>query len=222
MFDNKKTREMRMYSGVAETLSASAYNFILGLTILYGFVVNAILVAVAGDFFMAMNPILFLVIYFVLGIGGSIIARRSSNPAVSFLGYNMLVLPVGGLLSVYLPYYQGADILAALVVTGIAVGLMLIASTLFPAFFAGLGRTLFFSLLIGLIGEIVATLLGYGGNLFNWAFIIIFTLYIGFDWCRAQAYPKTVDNAIDSALDIYLDIINLFIRILEIMGRRND
>jgi FtsH-binding integral membrane protein len=31
-----------------------------------------------------------------------------------------------------------------------------------------------------------------------------------------------VDNAIDSAADIYLDIVNLFMKILEIMGKRND
>ena len=222
MFNSSKNKKMRMYSDVAETLTTSTYNLILGMTILYGFVINAILVAVAGDFFMAMNPILFLIIYFVSGIGGSVIANNSNNPAVSFLGYNMLVVPMGGLLSICLPYYQGADILSALVVTGIAVGLMIIVSTIFPDFFRGLGRTLFFSLLIGLIGEIIAMLLGYGGNFFNWVFVIIFTLYIGYDWCRAQEYPKTVDNAIDSALDIYLDIINLFIRILEIMSKKDD
>lgn len=222
MFNSSKNKKMRMYSDVAETLTTSTYNLILGMTILYGFVINAILVAVAGDFFMAMNPILFLIIYFVSGIGGSVITNNSNNPAVSFLGYNMLVVPMGGLLSICLPYYQGADILSALVVTGIAVGLMIIVSTIFPDFFRGLGRTLFFSLLIGLIGEIIAMLLGYGGNFFNWVFVIIFTLYIGYDWCRAQEYPKTVDNAIDSALDIYLDIINLFIRILEIMSKKDD
>ena len=33
-------------------------------------------------------------------------------------------------------------------------------------------------------------------------------------------YPKTLDNAVDSALDIYLDVINLFLRILRILGSR--
>jgi FtsH-binding integral membrane protein len=31
-----------------------------------------------------------------------------------------------------------------------------------------------------------------------------------------------VDNAIDSALDIYLDIANLFIRLLRIFGSKKD
>ena len=44
----------------------------------------------------------------------------------------------------------------------------------------------------------------------------------GFDWARANAIPKTADNAVDSAASLYMDIINLFLRILMILagGRR--
>ena len=48
----------------------------------------------------------------------------------------------------------------------------------------------------------------------------IFSLYIGFDWSRAQVMSKTLDNAVDAAVQIYLDIINLFIRLLKIMGKK--
>ena len=57
MFNSSENKKMRMYSGVAETLTASTYNLILGMTILYGFVINAILVAVAGDFFLLKHSI---------------------------------------------------------------------------------------------------------------------------------------------------------------------
>ena len=39
------------------------------------------------------------------------------------------------------------------------------------------------------------------------------------DWAKAQEKPKTLDNAVDSAVDLYLDIINLFVRLL---GKGND
>ena len=65
-------------------------------------------------------------------------------------------------------------------------------------------------------------IIGYSGNLFNWFFVIIFSLYIAHDFSVAQMYPKTIDNAVDSALDIYLDIINLFIRILSIIARSKN
>jgi FtsH-binding integral membrane protein len=57
-------------------------------------------------------------------------------------------------------------------------------------------------------------------TLVTWIGAAIFALYIGYDYWRAQQFPKTLDNAIDCSLDIYLDIINLFIRILRILGSR--
>ena len=50
----------------------------------------------------------------------------------------------------------------------------------------------------------------------------VFSLYIGFDVWRSQQFPKTVDNAVDCALDIYLDLANLFIRLLSILARKDD
>ena len=50
---------------------------------------------------------------------------------------------------------------------------------------------------------------------------LIFCGYIGFDWSRAQRYPKTINNAIDASVDIYVDIVNLFVRVLSILGKRD-
>ena len=58
----------------------------------------------------------------------------------------------------------------------------------------------------------------------DWIAAGLFSLYIGYDIYRSQNYPKTLDNAVDSALDIYMDIANLFVRVLQILGnsrRRN-
>ena len=52
----------------------------------------------------------------------------------------------------------------------------------------------------------------------DWIAAGLFSLYIGYDIYRSQQYPKTLDNAVDSALDIYMDIANLFMRILSILG----
>ena len=57
-------------------------------------------------------------------------------------------------------------------------------------------------------------------GLLTWGGVVIFTLYIGYDWARAQAFPKTANNAICSAADIYVDIINLFLLILRLMDRK--
>ena len=203
-------------------LTPSAYNLLIGGVLLYGFIANALVVWIGSDFFTSLasdHYILFIIGYFVLCTAGTVIAVRSTKPVASFLGYNLVVLPIGALLAITLPAFYITDILLAIVATGIVTAAMMILGATYPRFFAKLGRTLFLSLLLGWLVEFVALLFGYEGNIFNWLFVTIFSLYIGYDWQKAQMYPKTADNAVDCALDLYLDIINLFLRILRILSR---
>ncbi len=222
MESSRKRKLARMHSSMVDTLSPRAYNLAIGALILYGFVANAILVLVAGKFFMGINPMIFIVGYIVCCLAGTFMAIGSNKPAISFIGYTLVVVPIGAVLSISLPFYKTADILSAVVVTGAVVAIMMGLSTVYPRVFAKMGRTLVIALLVGVIGEFIAILFGYGGDIFNWLFVVLFSLYIGYDWQKAQMYPKTLDNAIDSALDLYLDIINLFIRLLQIFGRSDD
>lgn len=73
-----------------------------------------------------------------------------------------------------------------------------------------------------LVCELVCLLFHIRQTITSWVAAGVFSLYIGYDFQRAQAYPKTADNAVDCALDIYLDIINLFLRILRILGSRGS
>ena len=50
--------------------------------------------------------------------------------------------------------------------------------------------------------------------------IFIFSLYVGYDWARGQQYPSTASYACFTALQLYMDIINIFIRILRLLGKR--
>ena len=219
MFDNNDRKVARLSSGLMDEISATTYNLIIGIVIAYGLILNAVIVMNFSWFFRSMNYIVFLIGYFVSCIVGTVIAVSSTNPLISFLGYNLVVLPVGGLLSIFVPEYYVQDIISAAVVTGIVVGVMTLLATVKPSIFAGLGRTLLVSLGLGIVAEIIALILGYSGNIFSWFFVILFSAYVGYDWMKAQAYPKTVDNAVDSSLDIYLDIINIFVRLLSILGK---
>jgi FtsH-binding integral membrane protein len=99
---------------------------------------------------------------------------------------------------------------------------MVAAGLLFPQFFAKLGSILFF----GLIGVVIGVILSFFVRGVNLPVTIIsaglFSLYIGYDVYRSQQFPRTVDNAVDCAIDIYLDIINLFLDLLRIFGKSND
>ncbi len=221
----KERRAARLYADYSEAtiISDRAYNLVMGLTVLYGVVVNIILCSLVGNVYEYVNPLLFLILYFVCAIAGQFIAFRSSNPAVSFLGYNMIVVPLGLVVSTLVEYYGGLNsfvVLQAFYYTALITAIMTIASFVFPQFFEKVGGFLFF----GLIGILIASIFSifFGGFYIISLFAAgLFSLYIGYDFYRSQQFAKTVDNAIDCAIDIYLDIVNLFIRILEILGRRD-
>ena len=219
MFNSKERKMERMYSNINDNISVNTYNGIIGGVLFWGFFINLLIVHFCTDIFITMNPITLLIGYIISCLIGIFMATKSKSPIVSFIGYNLVVIPIGAVLSIFLQGYSTIDIKSACLATaGITIVMMGIA-TIKPQLFAGLGKTLFISLVLGLIAETVCMLFGIVTPIFNWLFVVIFSLYIGYDWHRAQCYPKTIDNAIDSALDIYLDIINLFIRLLEIIGK---
>lgn len=221
MFNNSKRKEKRLMSEIPDSISTRTYNCTIGIMLLYGFLTNALLTFFAGNIVASINPIVLIIGYFICCIIGSVMTAMSSNPFVSFIGYNFIAVPIGALLSLSLPTYPIQHILSALIITACVTVGMIVFAMIKPNIFAKLGWSLFIALLIALIAEVIAMLLGYRGDIFNWIFVVLFSLYIGYDWHKAQAYPKTVDNAIDSAVDLYLDIINIFIRILSIISKKD-
>lgn len=205
-------------------LNVRVYNLVMGLTILYGLIVNLILCVLIPDITVYINPMMFLILYFVCAFSGIAIANKSSNPLVSFIGYNMVVVPIGLVVSMSIQEYGGLSsdiVLYAFMYTLIITGIMVTASTIWPNFFQTLGRFLFLSLVSIIIMSIFELFLGEF-ILISWFAAVIFSLYIGYDFLKAQELDYTIDNAIDSAVSIYLDIINLFLRILRILGNSRD
>lgn len=209
------------YMGV---ISVKAFNIIIGLCLFYGFAVNAVMVKFCYPLVANMNPLAFIVGYVVSCFIGIMMYARSDNPVVSFIGYNLVVLPVGLVLALVLGSggYSTDIVQNAMLATASITLLMMLAATIKPDFFKSLGKTLFISLLALIIVEIVMMILGFYSGIIDWIAVGIFSLYIGFDWARANSVTPTIDNAIDVCVELYLDIINLFLRILSILGRSDD
>ena len=218
-------KEERLNSGVGDQISVRRYNAVMLLTLLWGFLVNTVMVYYFAIPIMRLlsgvGPLWIFIGYFVLAIAGIAISARSANPWISFLGYNLLVLPIGVLLCLILPGIPVVIVTKALLLTGIVTATMTLLGLVAPNVFLGMGRTLFIALIVGILAELVATFLfHYSGTAFDWLFVVLFSGYIGYDVAKSQIYPKTVDNAVDCALDIYLDIINIFIRLLALLSRK--
>ena len=222
--ESRRQERMQAYISGAE-LDARTYNLIMGGTVVYGLVMNVLACLFLTDFALRIHPIGFLVGYIALCIAGTLISARSDNPVISFLGYNLIVLPVGLVVSISVYYYGGLSspvVYQAFILTACIAVVMTALSGMFPAFFAKIGGMLFASLFAVIIGSALCLFLGwstYGLSIFAAA---IFSLYIGFDVYRSQQFAKTVDNAVDCALDIYLDLANLFVRLLSIMSKKRD
>ena len=223
----KKARLARMSEVVdpKAIISDRAYNGAIVAVLLWGLLINYLLCRFVGAAIFEVNPVVLLVGYLVLVIAGVVISAKSHNPLISFLGYNMVVVPFGLVIAMLVENYGGIDseiVTQAFLYTLLISVAMMACVMIAPNFFSKLGGALSMVLIGMVICEVVLLILGVKQVWIDWVVAALFTVYIGYDIYRSQQYPKTLDNAVDSALDIYMDIANLFIRILSILGKRSD
>lgn len=207
--------DLEMRNRESNELSIRAYNIVIGLILLWGVLINIIMCVCCTEIFMQWNPVAILIGYFVIAIAGIFMSKSSRNAFVSFIGYNMVVVPVGVILSIFLVDYDQISVMNALATTAAITLLMILLGSIFPQIFLSMGRILFVCLTGVVICEIIFLLIGFSTpSIWDWIVALIFCGYIGYDWAEAQAKPRTLDNAVDSVVELYLDIINLFMRLL--------
>ncbi len=222
MFDQPSVFNRTEYDSHGSAISANMYNLYIGLVLLWGFFVNYLMVKyIPVESLLQINWILFIIGYMACAFLGIFIYSRSTNPNVSFLGYNLVVLPFGLVVNIAVHQYDPAIVLEAIQVTGLVTALMMLLGTIYPKFFFKIAPALTIALICVIIVELVLWFF-FGSNpeIMDWLVVVIFCGYIGYDWARANQIPKTLDNAVDSAAALYMDIIILFLRILSILGRR--
>ena len=206
----------------SEIIGDSKYNLAIGIVLLWGFFVNWLLVINVDPVFLrSINIWVFLIGYFASCFYGVYLFNKSHEPIISFIGYNFVVVPFGLIVNMVVSQYNSEIVIEAIKITGGVTIVMMILGTMYPRFFKKISGAITVALLAVLIIELFQIfLLKTHQNWIDWAVATIFCGYIGYDWGRANQIPKTLDNAIDSAAALYMDIINLFLRILRILGRR--
>jgi uncharacterized protein len=205
-----------------DTLSPQAFYGALTSSILYGLFTTAVIAYKVNESGFMPNLWHIIILGLVIPIIGIIVAMKSDNPIFSFLGYSMVVLPFGVVLSPVLQVYSPDVITNAFGITAAITFIMGLAGTMFPNIFSKMGPVLglvLFGMILVMIGQMFIPALRLG--IIDYIGAGLFSLYIGYDVYRANHMPKTLDNAIDISIDLYLDIINLFLFILRITGNKD-
>lgn len=166
----------------------------------------------------------------LVGLGipiiGIVIAFNSSNWIVSFIGYMVVVIPMGAVSGIAVSMYQTDAVITALTATGGVTVVMALIGALYRKSLEHWGGYLFAGLLSLLFVRLAQSLMmGFGVMeslwyipLIEYGAAVLFSLYIIYDWNRAMHLQKTMDNAVDSTIAIFLDIVNLFLTLLRIVG----
>jgi len=207
-----------------DTMARSTFYLIMGCILVYGFVATYFVSGMMADW----RPGVLAVLLVGLGLPFlGIYMSTSDNPAVSFVGFNLVVIPFGALLGPVLADYELAKpgiVSEAASLTGMVTAVMAVSGLLFPNFYRSIGGALFGALsallIVMLASFFIPSLMGF--TVIHYAAAGLFALYIGYDMWRASEIPATLDNAVDVCVALYLDILNLFLWILRILGNSKD
>jgi len=187
------------------------------------FVIYGLLSTFVATFFapLSLSTVATVVLCIIPFIGCFV--SMSDNIGVSFLGYNLITIPFGLLLGPVLNHYSPDVVAHSTLITAFITGLMGFAGITYPNLFRSMGGTLFYCLLGLVLVRILAIFIpGLNLTIIDYFSAGLFSLYIGYDMFRASEASRTFGSSLKIAVSLYLDILNLFMSILSILGNDND
>lgn len=209
-------------------LSRRAYNLIMGGLVVLGFLVIGACAALASTpgFLLAIYQNYFAVMLgsVAASIAGIVVLHlgmRREGFGMALAGYALVIASIGFTTGLILPMYDLPSIANAFVGTALIASLFTLLGAAYPAFFARVQGIAMTALLALIVVSLVGSFMGIAMGWLDYAVILVFCGFIGYDTYRAQQCEATVKMAVFNAVQIWLDLVNVFIRILSIVGRRN-
>lgn len=227
LFKSSTAGFWRNMENTVSTMSKMAYARLLAGLTMAGVVFSAI-IAIA-TLRLELNLAILLIFGLGLPLLGAWIAASSRQPAVSGLGFVMIAGGFGVLLGPTIAAV-GVDIaLTATILTFGIAAIMSLIGIIYPKSLEHWGMYLGACLLaligLRLVQILILPLFGvmplegtWWQYLIEFGAAALFCCYIVYDWNRALRLPYTADNAVDAAIAVYLDILNLFLIILRILA----
>ncbi len=224
-----KTLDTVWKKGMTRTATMTQQSFIGAVTgwTCFGLILSAIVASMTTSWHPG------LLMYLLVGLGipivGIIIAAKSDNWSISALGYRMVVIGLGAISGPTVAIFKTAVVVQALWATAGVTLVMSLVGMMYPKSLEGWRAYLMAGLIALLLVRVAQVVMGAMGVstgesllFIDYLAALLFSLFIVYDWNRALRLPYTMDNAVDAALSIYLDIINLFMSLLSIFGASDD
>lgn len=203
------------------------FNAIVGISTIIGLIIDMVIVHCYSNVEWVRNmtngKIILLAI--PLLVATICIELLYNHPILSYCLYLLVVCDIGILLAYTVPLYDKIDVEHAIIGTLSITVVFTILGLVFPDIFDKISHLLFIALLGSAGIELVMCLFGFYPTFMDYIVVIIFSGYIGFDWARVKLKNEitghlTISDAIECALSIYLDIINIFLRLLSISSNK--
>lgn len=153
---------------------------------------------------------------------------QKMNPLTAKLSFLLYSIVTGLTLSIIFVAFEITSIIYVFIITAFVFLLFALLG-----YFTKIDLSKYSTLLLmGLIGLIITTIVNIFLNntlldiILNWIGIIIFVGLIAYDIQKIKRYELIIDDqdkaAILGALDLYLDFINIFLRLLSLFGKSKD
>lgn len=166
----------------------------------------------------------------LIGIFGVNAAASANSFMLATICYFFIAAPMGMILGPVVAMYTAASVFKVFAVTSLLTMGLGMFGALFPKSLEGMGVWLFGGLWLLIISQLLAMIgMSFGIpvgqstlHFFDWIGVAIFSGLIIYDFNRASRVQPTHSNALLCAVEIFLDFINLFIRLLSLFGKLKD
>lgn len=153
---------------------------------------------------------------------------QKMNPLTAKLSFILYSIVTGLTLSIIFVAFEITSIIFVFIITAI---IFLIFALL--GYFTKIDLSKYSTIfMMGILGIIIATIVNMFLNnaffdiILSWIGIIIFVGLVAYDIQKIKRYEIIIEDqdkaAIISALDLYLDFINIFLRLLKLFGKSRD
>ncbi|MBR1471479.1 MAG: Bax inhibitor-1 family protein [Lachnospiraceae bacterium] len=229
--------EQTTLSGVARQLNEAMAQEVIARSFLYmvaALVVTAVAAFSSRELLLKMlssNPSM---MYLLFGAELAVVlvsnaAIRKNNAVLTAILFTVYSYLTGATLGVVVMLYTGASVVAVFLVTAVTFGIMAVYGLVTQKDLSSIGSLLMMGLIGIILSSLVNALFLHSSGMemvISWICIAVFVGLTAYD---AQKIKKNVvytdgDHvatvALAGAFELYLDFINLFLRLLRVMGRR--